>query len=191
MLFRQYIQSLSISQSYDIARRYFVVNSFDGALTMLGLLSGFYVSEAVELSVVIPACLGAAIALGMSGVTSAYLSEKAERKKEFKQLQEAMVSDLSGSTHDKATRWVPIWVALINGLSPLLMSLLIIAPLWLAQIGMELPLDPFELAICVAFLLVFLLGVFLGKISDTFWLISGVQALIVATITAFLIYLVA
>ena len=63
MLFRQYIQSLSISQSYDIARRYFVVNSFDGALTMLGLLSGFYVSEAVELSVVIPACLGAAIAL--------------------------------------------------------------------------------------------------------------------------------
>ena len=34
-----------ITRSDLIARRYFVVNGFDGGLTMLGLLVGFYVSE--------------------------------------------------------------------------------------------------------------------------------------------------
>jgi hypothetical protein len=35
---------LQVSHSEEIMRRYFVVNGFDGALTMLGLLMGFYVA---------------------------------------------------------------------------------------------------------------------------------------------------
>ena len=190
-LIRKIQQFISISHPYDIARRYFVVNSFDGALTMLGLLLGFYFSKSADLAVAIPACLGAAIALAMSGLTSAYLSEKAERKRELKKLQDAMVSDLSGSAQDKASRWVPIWVALINGLSPLLMSLIIITPLWVVQLGFELPLGPFQSAIGVAFVLIFLLGVFLGRVSGTFWLFSGLQTLIIALVTTFLIYVIA
>lgn len=58
---------LEISHSEEIMRRYFVVNGFDGALTMLGLIMGFYVSDYTELAVVITTCLSAALALGMSG----------------------------------------------------------------------------------------------------------------------------
>ena len=54
---------LRISRSEEIARRYFVVNGFDGALTMLGIIIGFYVSEPAGLGTIISACLGAAIAL--------------------------------------------------------------------------------------------------------------------------------
>ena len=68
---------LQITRSHGIVRRYFVVNGFDGALTMLGILSGFHVSEARDLRLVLGACLGAAIALGMSGLSSAYISERA------------------------------------------------------------------------------------------------------------------
>jgi VIT1/CCC1 family predicted Fe2+/Mn2+ transporter len=71
------------------------------------------------------------------------------------------------------------------------MSLIIITPLWLAQLGFVLPLGPFESAICVAFGLIFLLGVFLGHVSGKFWLFSGIQALIIALITTFLIYVIA
>ena len=71
---------LEISRTHGIMRRYFVVNGFDGALTMLGLITGFLVSAPVELAVVIGSCLGAAIALGVSGVSSAYISEAAERR---------------------------------------------------------------------------------------------------------------
>jgi hypothetical protein len=62
---------LRISHSRGIMRRYFVVNGFDGALTMLGVILGFVTTDRVPLSVVIGACMGAAIALGVSGVSSA------------------------------------------------------------------------------------------------------------------------
>ena len=38
----QLLLFIRITRSQRIARRYFVVNGFDGALTMLGLLMGFY-----------------------------------------------------------------------------------------------------------------------------------------------------
>jgi predicted membrane protein (TIGR00267 family) len=180
---------LSISQSRAIARRYFVVNGFDGALTMLGMLIGFYITNGVEIRVAITACMGAAIALTMSGLSSAYISESAERKKAFHELQDAMISDLDGSEHDQATRVVPVLIAAVNGLAPLILSLLIMMPLWLSLIGIYLPMDPYLLAIEVAFILIFLLGVFLGRISGTFWLLSGLQSLSIAIITSLLIVL--
>ena len=77
---------LRISSTSDIARRYFVVNGFDGALTMLGMIIGFMISSSSDLTVIINTCLGAAIALGMSGLSSAYISEVAERKRELARL---------------------------------------------------------------------------------------------------------
>lgn len=190
-MIQRLLRFIAISRSQRIARRYFVVNGFDGALTMLGLLMGFYFSAGADLDVAVTACLGGAIALGMSGFSSAYLSEAAERRREFHKLQKAMVTDLSGSAHQEASRWVPLLIALVNGLSPLLISLAIILPLWLARYGVALPLAPLEAAIGIAFMLIFLLGVFLGKVSGVFWLVSGLQALVIAVLTSTLIYFVA
>ena len=85
-MLKQFQLLLSISHSHLIARRYFVVNGFDGALTMLGLLMGFYISGDVVLSVIITACMGTAIALAVSGISSAYISESAEKQQELKEL---------------------------------------------------------------------------------------------------------
>ena len=180
---------LRITHSRDIMRRYFVVNGFDGALTMLGLILGFLLSGSSDLTIVINVCLGAAIALCMSGLSSAYVSEAAERKRALNQLEKAMIDDLHESAHGEAARGVPLLVALVNGLAPLLMSLLILAPLFLARFGIPLPLSPLYAAIVVALLVIFLLGVFLGRISGVFWLRSGFQTLLVAIVTAALIYL--
>lgn len=182
---------LRITRSHDIVRRYFVVNGFDGALTMLGLIIGFLVSAPADLSVIINACLGAAIALGMSGLSSAYISEAAERRHALGRLEEAMVTDLQESAHGAAARWVPLLVALVNGSAPLIISLLILLPLWLANAAIPLPLSPLYAAIIVALLLIFLLGVFLGRIAGISWLRSGMQTLLVAVLTAVLIYLFA
>ncbi len=70
---------LRITRSHGLMRRYFVVNGFDGALTMLGMSMGFYVSGAPRVDVMLGACLGAAVALFMSGLTSAFISEWEER----------------------------------------------------------------------------------------------------------------
>lgn len=178
-----------IGRANGIARRYFIVNGFDGALTMLGLIMGFYVSEHVNISVVVNACLGAAIALGVSGLTSAYISEAAEKKKELRQLEEAMVKDLGDSAYGQATRLLPFVIALINGLAPLIISLIIILPLWATSFALLIPLAPLETALLMALAILFLLGVFLGRISDTFWLWAGLRTLLIATVTAGLIFL--
>ena len=189
----QQIRSLwKLSQAGDIARRYFVTNGFDGALTMLGILLGFYTGGAVQLVVVISACLGAAIALGISGFTSALLSETEERKKELKELEESLVAPLEESDYGKASQITPWVIAAVNGLSPFLISLFIILPLWLENWGFMLPfeMDPFDAAIGFAFLAILFLGIFLGRISGTFWLWSGLRAVLIGLATAGIIFLI-
>jgi predicted membrane protein (TIGR00267 family) len=183
-----YLQlGLHLSRSWGIMRRYFVVNGFDGALTMLGLLTGFHLSGNIALDVVIGACLGAAVALGVSGLSSAYLSESAERRRALTELESAMVADLSDSAHGVAAHLLPLLVAIVNGMAPLLMSLIIITPLWLARNGVLLPLAPLQSAIAVAFLCIFGLGIFLGRVGRTSWLWSGLKTLLVALITVLII----
>lgn len=116
-----------------------VTNGFDGALTMLGLIMGFYVSESVE------------------------------RRKELTELEGAMVTELTESAHGKAACLIPFMIALVNGLAPVVFSLLIIAPLWLAEHGLALPLNPFEISILVSFVIIFLSGIFLDRVSAVFW----------------------
>ncbi|MDJ0654474.1 MAG: hypothetical protein QNJ40_09995 [Xanthomonadales bacterium] len=178
-----------LSRSRAIVRRYFVVNGFDGALTMLGLVTGFYLGGDVALEVVIAACVGAAVALGISGLTSAYLSESAERQRALAELEAAMVSDLSDTAQGSAARVLPWLVALVNGAAPVVMSLLIITPLWLARAGVPLPLEPLLSAIATAFICIFGLGVFLGRVGGTSWLWSGIKTLAIALVTVLIIIL--
>lgn len=178
---------LHILRARSIARRYLITNGFDGSLTMLGMLTGFYTSGMTELMVAISACLGAAVALFISGLSSAYLSEKAEREKELLELEQALLVDLKESDYGQASRYLPILVALVNGLAPFLLSLVILSPLFFAEQLRALPSSPFLNAIAVALICIFFLGVFLGKISKSFWLWSGLRTLIIAIITVAII----
>ncbi|MDD9940222.1 MAG: hypothetical protein OXU20_04070 [Myxococcales bacterium] len=180
-----------ILRAPSIARRYVVTNGFDGCVAMLGLLMGFRVGAPVALEVVVGACLATAVALGMSGLTSAYISEAAEKKKELRELESAMLTDLDQSAHGRAARLMPIAIALVNGLAPFLVAMVIMLPLWLGWAGIVLPVAPLDTAIVVAFVEAFLLGVFVGTISETFWLWAGLRATFVAGVTAGLILLLA
>lgn len=180
---------LQLKRSSGIMRRYFVVNGFDGALTMLGMLTGFYLSGTKDLNVVIGACLGATIALGISGLSSAYLSESAERQRSLIELQQAMLVDLSDSAAASAARLIPLFIALVNGAAPVVLALIIILPLWLHYAAVPLPMAPLPSAIAVAFLCIFFLGVFLGRIGGGWWLLSGLKSLLVAVVTVALILL--
>ncbi len=80
----------------QIARRYFVNNFYDGMLTILGILLGFFIfllhkpNEPILSSYVILTGLGTSISMLISGISGSYLSEKAEQKKGRKELERAM-----------------------------------------------------------------------------------------------------
>lgn len=178
-----------VSKSHSIARRYFVVNGFDGTLTMLGIIMGFYLSEQPSVDVIIHACLGAAIALGVSGFSSAYISESAERKQELDQLAQAMATDLGESAHAKAARYMPALIALVNSLAPVLFSLIILMPLWQYSTVTQMGFNPLISAITLALIILFFLGVFLSKVSGSNWIFSGLRSVFIGLLTCGIILL--
>lgn len=184
------VELIKISNSQGIARRFFVTNGFDGSLTMLGLYMGFYLSGDASVHVALQAGVGAAIALFMSGSTSAFISESAERRKEISELEGAMNKDLTDSLHGQAAKVIPAWVALVNGLSPLLISLFIMSPLWFSLLGFQLPGNLFLWPIGLSGFSIFLLGIYLSTISQSHWFMSGIKALCIAIATLLVIYLV-
>ncbi|MGI9286538.1 MAG: hypothetical protein ACR2P1_14215 [Pseudomonadales bacterium] len=188
-LFNTLSSLLNLGSARGLARRYFVVNGFDGALTMLGLATGFYIGDQTSPAIMLDACLGAAVALFMSGSSSAYISEAAEKRRELSQLEQSMLVNLDDTKHGDAARKTPVIIAAVNGLSPLLISLLIITPLFIARAGWMAASFALPTMIMLALLLIFALGVFLGNISGRFWLYAGMRALGIAVLTIALIYL--
>ena len=183
-------QALHITRSSGIARRYFVTNGFDGALAMLGLLMGFRTAGSADVRVALAACLGTAIALGSSGIASAYISEAAERRRGLAELQDAMLKELGDSAHGRAARWAPLLIALVNGTAPFVIALLIMSPLWFSNVGKFAGLPPYDAAIAIAFTLIFLLGTFLGRVGGYHWLAAGLRTTAIGLVTAAIIVLV-
>jgi len=79
-----------------IARRKFFNNCFDGALTCAGIVSGIFVLFLAGISKNTPGSVvvlgfSTALAIGISGLWGAFLSEEAERKKKLIDLKKDMV----------------------------------------------------------------------------------------------------
>lgn len=171
-----------------VARRYLVVNAFDGVFTMLGLDVGFLFGGDVGARTALSACVAAAVGLGMSGLSSAYVSEQAEQEADLKALEVAMHRDLGDAVHGDAVRWGPVAVSLVNGLSPFTAALLVTVPIGLAAFDVDLPVDPFLASIGVALGLLFVLGVYLGHIAGRSLVWGGLRAVLAGAVTVAVIW---
>lgn len=80
-----------------ISRRKFFNNAFDGALTCAGIVSGNFIiflsrtDQTLSPSIIVITGLSTALAIGISGLWGAFLSEDAERKKKISDLKKEMV----------------------------------------------------------------------------------------------------
>ena len=158
----------------EIARRYAVTNAFDGVLTMLGVLVGGFLYGTEDLSVLISAGFGGTVAMMISGAFGTYLTERAERKYELKEMEAAVLVDLDKSMLAKAQTLAAALTALVSGLAPATASLLILAPLILApSVGLDAQ-AAFMASVLTTLALLFTLGVFLGAISRENKLAYGV-----------------
>lgn len=178
---------LKVSNSQVITRRYIVTNGFDAIFTMLGLNMGFYVSGEVTVELACYGSFGAGVALTMSGLTSAYISEAAERSKYLKELEQAMVTSLHSTSQAQVAQFIPIWIALINGLFPFLLISFITAPLWLTLLQWYIFSQPIGSTIILSLLSLFMLGVYAGSISGTAKLWSGVRTLLIGVAIAIIV----
>lgn len=184
---KKWKQYSEISDVGSITRRYFVMNAFDGALTMLGVVIGAYVSGVInQPTVIISAGIAGSIAMGASGVSGAYMTEKAERKKKIKDLEKAMLTDMKNGLHDKSHKFATIFAAIVDGVSPALAAMAVVSPFFIVNSGIISAELAFFACITITLIVLCLLGVYLAKISDESMIKYGIQMLSVGLITAFL-----
>jgi predicted membrane protein (TIGR00267 family) len=184
-LYRRYLKA---SGALEIARRLFVMNAFDGVLTIMGVVLGAYLSGVQDSGFVITAGVGGSIAMGISGMSGAYMAERAERMRDIRKLESAMLRDLDGTHVVRAFRTASIAVALVDGLSPTIAALLLISPfLMVPMISMS---TAAMLSLALGLVVLFLLGLFLARISEEVALISGLKMLLVGVLTIIIVGLV-
>ena len=148
----------------EIARRYFVMNAFDGVLTIIGVLTGSYVAHVESASVVISTGLATSIAMGISGLWGAYFTEAAERKRDLDELENHTLTDLSDTRIGRASRVAGVIVALVDGLAPFLSALVALLPFFFSASLGGIYLS-YYLSLGIALLSLFGLGAFLGMVS--------------------------
>jgi len=149
----------------EIARRYFVMNAFDGILTTIGVLAGNYLAGVRDLSIPIQIGVATSIAMGISGLWGAYLTETAERQRELAELEKVSLIDQSDTSIGRASRFAVIIVSIVDGIAPALAALIVLIPLFLDSV-IQNPILSYALAGGTALVCLFVLGLFLGEISD-------------------------
>jgi len=184
--FKKWRQYGKLSGVGAITRRYFVMNAFDGALTMLGVVIGAYIAGQLDSIVIISAGIAGSIAMGASGMSGAYMAEKAERAKKIKDLEKALLRDMDDSLHKKSHKFATFLAAIVDGVSPALAAMVVISPFFVANFGIIHIEIAFYATIAITLVVLVLLGVYLAKISDESMIRYGIQMLIVGIITAIL-----
>ncbi|MCJ7607483.1 MAG: VIT1/CCC1 transporter family protein [Thermoplasmata archaeon] len=174
---------VELTKSGSIARRYFVIGAFDGALTILGVIIGVYMAESSlhpELAkpLIIAAGISAGVALAISSAVGAYEAERVEHILTHKNLEQAMLSTVEGTRRDAIQVSIVI-SAITHGVAPLIAAIIPLIPFFF------LPLDEavvMGIVITMAFL--FALGGFLGNMIKERFYYTGLRFVIAGLATA-------
>ena len=166
-----------VAEIGEIARRYFAMNAFDGILTIIGVLMGNLSARIENASIVITTGLSTSVAMGISGLWGAYLTESAERKRSLDELENHILTDLSDTRIGRASRFAVVIVALVDGMSPFLASVIVLLPMMFSmQFGGTI--QAYYVSLGLALVTLFALGSYLGTISKENLVVSGIKMLV-------------
>lgn len=177
---------VEISEVGPIIRRFFVMNAFDGSLTTLGIIMGAFISNNLNMlfgsqliQFVVLTGLATALSMGVSGIWGSYLTEAAEHTKEVHELEIAMgkkKGTLNDTIYARARRFASIIAAIVDGVSPAGAALVCMIPFFFV-LGMNQSGTAFPASLVMTFAMLFILGIFLGKISRKNLIFSGIKML--------------
>jgi len=187
--FKELKYLFELTRSASIARRYFVIGAFDGALTILGVIIGAYMAESsvhpeIAKQLIIGAGLAGAIALAVSSAVGAYEAERVELNLSHKSLEQAMLTSVDGTRKDAMT--VSILVSSIShGIAPLVAALVPLIPFFF------MPLDEAVITgIMLTMIFLFALGGFLGSLIKETFIYTGLRFVIAGLATAIILIMI-
>jgi predicted membrane protein (TIGR00267 family) len=166
-----------VTGAQKIIRRYFAMNAFDGAMTSLGVVIGAYLSQILDARSIIGVIITSGIAMMVSGFSGTYMTERAERSHSLNELEDAMLVNLDDTVYGRASRFISVFAALVDGSAPFIASIPSVIPFLLVPGLIDLA-TAFIAAIGASLFTLFILGVYLGRISGENILYSGLKMVI-------------
>lgn len=203
--FRKYAR---MTKAWSLARRYLVIGAFDGVLTILGMILGYYFSgEIINPKIIFTSGVAASAALGLSSAWGAWEAESAERSLEICQMEHALLRNLEGSINQEAANFAVTWTSFVHGVSPIPAGILPLIPFFFADplpsmlMTNELlhmlaiivyrtyplanPMSSITIsATAIALGVLFVLGVFLGRTARKNIIKAGLRMILAGVVTA-------
>jgi len=186
----RYRQFAKFSQSGAINRRYFATNAFDGTLTIVGLILGSYFAIILNPITVVRAGIGACVAMMFSGFAGTFFAERLLQREQIQELEKAMLRKLDKSLPSKASNFVIISSALVDGIAPLLTGLLCLIPIIAAAMGLIVWNLAVFVSCIIGLAILFTLGFYIGKVARMNPLVQGAQTLFIGIGTVIAIILI-
>ena len=182
-------QLARISNLGPIARRYFAMNAFDGTLTVLGIILASHFAGHYDPRAIVSAGIGACLAMMFSGLAGTYLAEKAERERELREMEHAMLRKLDQTLYKRASRFAIIVSSFVDGFAPFMAGLVLLGPFFFVTLNLLFWWNALIVSVIMGFLLLFFLGIFLGRVSEQNQWLYGLQTLAAGLGTAVAIIL--
>jgi len=178
-----------LTKSGAIARRYFVIGAFDGALTILGVILGAYVAEGhthpeLAKTLILGAGFAGGIALAVSSTVGAYEAERVEHLLSHQHLEKAMLRPVEGARVEAMKVSISV-SAIVHGVAPLLAAFVPLVPFFFLSL---------ETAVMTAIILtlafLFALGAYLGSLIKEMIVYTGLRFVIAGLGTSIVLILV-
>lgn len=166
-----------------IARRYFVIGAFDGALTIMGVILGAYAAGALTKNLVLVAGSATGIALAVSSAVGAYEAERIESTIQHKEIERAMLSHVEG-TRKESAKIGNLASAFVHGIAPLIAALIPLIPFFFMP-----ELDAMVVAIIITIAFLFVMGAYLGSLMKEMIFYTGLRFVAAGLITAIIVFL--
>jgi predicted membrane protein (TIGR00267 family) len=182
-------QSIELTKSGAIARRYFVIGAFDGALTILGVILGAYVTEGhvhpdLAKQLILGAGFAGGIALAVSSTVGAYEAERVEHVLNHQVLEKAMLRPVEG-TRKEAMRVSISISAMVHGVAPLLAAFVPLIPFFFMTLD-----EAVLTAIILTIGFLFALGAYLGSLIKEMIMYTGLRFVIAGLGTSIILILI-
>lgn len=179
-----------LARNLQIIRRYLITNSFDASMTILGLIIANFFLGIEDPVTILAIGLGGGIAMCISGISSVYLIESAEKMEEFKAFELSMGKKLDESHVGEAAKLIPLITALVGGLSPFITVIIILLPFIFSTFINLSFIYLYYLSFIIALMILFILGLYMGKIAGQNIWRSGIKSLAIGLITFVVIFLI-
>jgi predicted membrane protein (TIGR00267 family) len=172
--------ALSMPETRPAIRRYFVNTIFDATVVFLGIIIGSALSGSPNLHLIVATILTTAVALGISTGFSIFEAESLEQNRRMDEIERALLRSLENTNIGKSTRSSILLISMVNFLAPITAGLIILAPFLF--VGQEGIVTAAWVGVGLAFSILFVTGLFMGRTSHKNPWIQGVRMALVGVI---------